>query len=256
MENNYWEHSGAANALDKTVEQVLRYRCMAEAARPEVRPPFISAVKPTQRKVKDCIGRLQNRYHAGVNEFDADSDSINVGNGVLHLPAGKLSPHSCKQRFTYCLAVPYNPKADTREVLEFLLGAVEGGEDELEPLLTYLGYALTGQTGLEKMLYIAGKPRAGKSTLTEAVKTLMGRLAEGRDFATFTSRRDGDSQNFDLAGLKQCRIVFADEGNKRQELNAQKIKQITGGSDVSCAFKGRDFFTYRPQFKMVSHKQL
>jgi putative DNA primase/helicase len=85
--------------------------------------------------------------------------------------------------------------------------------------------------------------------LTETLLALMGGLAKTADFASFTKR--DDYQNFDLAGLRNARLVVAGEGMRANELNAAKIKLLTGGDEVSCAHKHRDIFTYRPQYKLV-----
>jgi len=79
----------------------------------------------------------------------------------------------------------------------------------------------------------------------------MGRtLAAEVDFNTFTASRDGDANNFDLAPLKPCRFVAASESRQHQVLNAAKIKQLTGGNEVRCAFKHKTHFNYRPQYKI------
>jgi putative DNA primase/helicase len=48
--------------------------------------------------------------------------------------------------------------------------------------------------------------------------------------------------------MKAARLVFASESNKYQSLNPAKVKALTGGNLVHCAFKHRDFFAYRPQY--------
>jgi putative DNA primase/helicase len=68
------------------------------------------------------------------------------------------------------------------------------------------------------------------------------------DFNTFTARRDGNDQNFDLADMKPSRLVFASESNKYQSLNPGKIKQLTGGNYIQAAFKHKNRFSYRPQY--------
>jgi len=75
-------------------------------------------------------------------------------------------------------------------------------------------------------------------------------LAVEVDFTTFTASRNGDTQNFDLAPLKPCRIVVASESDRHNPLNPAKLKQLTGGNNIYCAFKYRDHFSYRPQFKI------
>ena len=74
-------------------------------------------------------------------------------------------------------------------------------------------------------------------------------LAIETDFNTFTRQRD-DANNFDLAPLRPARLVIASESNKYQTLNSGKIKLLTGGNEIYCAFKHRTHFSYRPQYKV------
>jgi putative DNA primase/helicase len=114
-----------------------------------------------------------------------------------------------------------------------------------------MGYSATGYTREEILFYIYGPPRSGKGTFTETIASVFGNvLSKEVDFQTFAERRNGDSQNFDLAPLKPTRFVAASESGKYQQLNAARIKAITGGNDIHCAFKHKDFFSYRPQFKL------
>jgi len=131
---------------------------------------------------------------------------------------------------------------DSEEVAHFIQMAV--------------GYSFTGHTREEKFFYLYGPTRAGKGTFTETLMYLLGKpFAEEVDFNTFTAPRHNDNQNFDLAPLKATRFIVASESNRFQPLNSAKVKQMTGGNDIRCAFKHGTHFTYRPQFKvwMVSN---
>lgn len=144
------------------------------------------------------------------------------------------------------------PHANQRPWRDFLAQALDGNAELLEYLQEAVGYSLTGHTREEVMFYIHGPARAGKGTFTETILAALGYrpLAEEADFATFTAERTGDVQNFDLAALKPCRFVAASESQKTGALNAAKIKALTGGNLVRCAHKYKDFFSYRPQFKI------
>lgn len=213
---------------------------------------IIKATKADKSRVLGCLTLFKSYViEPDVSAFDADPDKLNVKNGVLDLRTGKLTPHDPSQRFTYCVPVEYDPKADMSTWGAFLLDAL--GRDEVATAYFQLcaGYSLTGHTREEKMFYCHGPTRAGKGTVAETMLALLPRpLGVGADFATFTARRDGDSQNFDLAELKPARLVVASESNKYQALNPAKIKQLTGGDYVRCAFKHKDMFSYRPQFKV------
>ena len=246
----HYDTEGAESALKAATVDVLRRRRIA-AARSGKHEHIVKASVPSSRHVRDAIERLRAVRYVPVGEFDRAGHLLNVSNGVLDLRTGQLVAHETSNRFTYCVRTDYDPQADTTELLNYLRGAVGGGEAVIEWLQSWLGYGVTGETNLEQLLYIYGPTRSGKGTLTESLIALLGRIARSVDFTSFTAKRDADTQNFDLAPLKSARLIVAGEGTRQAELNASKIKQITGGDDITCAFKHRDVFTYRPQFKIV-----
>jgi len=191
---------------------------------------------------------LENLCVVEVNEFDTEPDLINCMSGIVNLRTKKLFPHDPKYRFTWCSPVAYNPAADGSLWLAFLDATVETG-DMVGYLQEALGYSITGHTNEEYLFYIFGPPRAGKGSLSETLLAVFPRpIAVEVDFNTFTAKREGDAQNFDLAPMKAARIVFASESNKYQSLNPAKIKALTGGNEVFCAFKYGQHFSYKPQY--------
>jgi putative DNA primase/helicase len=130
-------------------------------------------------------------------------------------------------------------------------GSALGREENEEFVQLAVGYSLTGVTWEEILFYLFGPTRSGKGTFIETIIALLGLpLAFEADFTTFTSERNGDTQNFDLAPLRPCRFVAAGESNKNQPLNPAKLKQLTGRNWISCAFKHKTQFGYQPKFKI------
>lgn len=244
----YWQRENAEALLDAAIVSTLKRR--RRAAVEAEKEAIVKAAQPSARRVRDAKYLFRPRVVAPIESFDADPDLLNCHNGVVHLPTGALTPHDPAQRFTYCLPVAYDPQADYTPWADFLRGVVGGGDDALTYLQRAVGYSLTGHTSEECLFYLFGPTRAGKGTFTETVLTLLSRpLGRQADFSTFTAKRD-DPNNFDLATLKPARLVVASESNRHHELNAARIKSLTGGDYVSCALKYHDFFSYRPQFKV------
>jgi putative DNA primase/helicase len=199
-------------------------------------------------RVAAVLSLLENLCVVEVDEFDAEPDLINCLSGIVNLRTKKLLPHDPKYRFTWCSPVNYNPAADGSLWLAFLDATVETG-DMVPYLQEALGYSITGHTSEEVLFYVFGPPRAGKGTLSETLLAIFPRpIAVEVDFNTFTAKREGDAQNFDLAPMKAARLVFASESNKYQSLNPAKIKALTGGNLVYCAFKYGQHFSYKPQY--------
>lgn len=247
--------------VGQVVIQVLKRRRIAGVrANSSKGEAIIKVCKADKQRVAGALQLLQiHVIEPEVDVFDANPDVLNCLNGVLDLRTGLLTPHDRSQRFTYCVPADYDPSADTSQWLTFVQEATGQNADVATYLQNCAGYSLTGHTREEKMFYLYGPPRAGKGTFTETLLALLpDPLSTEVDFVSFTARRESDSQNFDLAELKPARVVFASESNRYQSLNPAKIKQVTGGNRIRCAFKHKDMFTYKPQFKvwLVSNHQV
>jgi P4 family phage/plasmid primase-like protien len=248
----HWKMVPEQIVQQKAIKLLLRREIAATQGGKQYEEIARAAV-PSSAHVASCM-KLFGSYviEPSTDAFDGSPDLLNVKNGVLDLRTGKLTPHDPKtQRFTYCVPVDYDLNVDTTEWADFILQALDGKVDVADYFQNAMGYSLTGHTREEVMFYIHGPTGAGKGTVSEVMMTLMGHpLAYGVDFNTFTQKRDVDSQNFDLAELKPARLVFASESNKYQSLNPAKIKALTGGDFVRCAFKHQQMFSYRPMFKV------
>ncbi len=55
----------------------------------------------------------------------------------------------------------------------------------------------------------------------------------------------------DLARLRGCRFVWAQEANQHSRLNEERIKTLTGGDEITARFLHKEFFTFRPTVKLV-----
>ena len=62
-------------------------------------------------------------------------------------------------------------------------------------------------------------------------------------------RRPGDIPN-DLARLAGARFVTVSETSEGQRLQESLIKDLTGGDTISARFMHREFFDFKPQFKL------
>jgi putative DNA primase/helicase len=232
--------------INTLIVNVLRLRQRA-AAHLE-RTDLAKVSKSMAGTVSATRSMLENIAYIAVEEFDNEPDLFNTQNGIVNLQTKALITHDPTYRFTWCSPVRYNPTADRSLWFKFLDETLENQE-----MINYVqeaaGYSITGHISEECLFYSYGPPRAGKGTYSETILAVIPRpIAIEVDFNSFTSKREGDSQNFDLAPLKAARVVFASESNKFQSLNPAKVKSLTGGNLVYCSYKHKDMFTYRPQY--------
>ena len=252
----HWQRHGAERKLERAVvETLIRRRKAAVALGNE---GIVKSARPKATNVRNAMFLFKSKVEVHVDDFDKDPDLLNCANGTIHLPSGELRKHNPADRLTYCTKIQLKLDADDTEWVNFLRGAVAQADtpgELADEMLTYLqkccGYSLSGNTSEEVLWYIYGPPRSGKGTFTETLYEILGvPLSTEVDFTTFTRDRDNDANNFDLAPLKPARLVFASESERHQRLNGAKVKSLTGGNMVRCSFKGKDHFSYRPQYKI------
>lgn len=243
----YYATEGAEQVLVDEITTMLRKRVtdLMYAGRGEEAKRCI----PNVRAVNAVMTMFVPRAVVSIDDFDANPYTLNCMNGEVDLRTGTLKPHDPSMLYTYCVNAEYDPHADTFEWEEWLAGVIEGGEDMVKYLQTLVGYTFTGLTREELFVYLWGPTRSGKGTFTETLLALAGRpLGVGAKMSTFTEKRNGSDQNFDLAPLKAARFVVASESESTDWLNAAKVKNMTGGDYITCAFKHKDQFSYRPLY--------
>lgn len=201
------------------------------------------------RGIKDIFQSFREVAES-IDNFDKEAHLLNCNNGMLDLKTSTLVPHSKEQLFTYCLTVDYDPEAVSDDWDGFL-NSLGMSEDVDHFLQVMAGYCMTGETREEVLFYIFGPARSGKGTFTESISSVLGSLVAGLNFKTFTADRVGDTQNFDLAPLKNKRLVIASESRRYERLNEAVLKSVTGGDEIYCAFKGKTHFSYRPAYKII-----
>jgi putative DNA primase/helicase len=237
----------------------IAYGAAITTLRERIKAAWRDDMAANEKLIKFCLpnkGRWEAALSAAskllmtsIDDFDNDPDLLNCQNGVVDLRTGKLISHHPSQRFSYVVPVEYDPNADYTGWVNVLSSNVSAGD--LEYLRLATGYSLTGLTREEVFFYIWGPPRSGKGTFTETLGLVLGRdLARELSFKTLVDRPSGDVQNFQLAPLKNCRVVFASESKHNERLDEAKVKVMTGGNKIECAFKYGDPFNYRPQYKI------
>ena len=119
-----------------------------------------------------------------------------------------------------------------------------------------MGYSLTGHTKEQVLLLLYGVGANGKSTFLETLRALLADYSAITDFTTFL-KRDSEGARNDLARLVGTRLVSAVEAEAGKPLAEALVKQLTGGDTVTARFLFKEFFDFRPQFKIwlaANHK--
>jgi putative DNA primase/helicase len=203
------------------------------------------------KNLRNCATRVK------ADELDANPHLLGVNNGVVDLRTGHLCPPNADMLITRFSPIRYNPNAPTpKRWLQFLNEIFAGNEELIEFMALAIGYALTGFTSEQCFFVLHGNGANGKSTLISVLSHVLGSYAMSAPFNTFEHGKETSTGN-DLARLNGARAVFTSEVSEGSRFNAQRVKALTGEDEITARYLFKEFFTYRPRFKVfmaVNHK--
>ncbi len=225
---------------------------------------------PKERPVKsglvnDVVHALQSLIllpadTAAPSWIDGDgppaSDLVACRNGLVHLTTGRLIPPTAGFFSFTCSPFDYDPAAPAPEAwMRFLAQVWPDDRASIDCLQEWFGYLLTGDNSQQKMLFLLGVSRGGKSTVANVLTQLVGeRNVFGTSYGTLAN-------DFGLWPLVDKSIALMGDGRTsgREELDRdaiEKMLKITGGDPVGINRKGKPFVSavLRTRFVCVSNE--
>jgi putative DNA primase/helicase len=184
------------------------------------------------------------------DQLDSDKWLLNCKNGVLDLRTGELREHKREDLITKIIPVEYDPKARCPTWKDFISEITDDDRFLRDYLMRIVGYGLTGEIGEKCLFFLYGPTDTGKTTFIETIRTMMGDYAKTSEFQTFLSSRNKSAIRNDIARLEKARFVSASEAAKDQVFDEPVIKLITGGDTVIARFLYKEFFEFKPEFKI------
>lgn len=210
--------------------------------------------------IKEC----QHLYDipASPDDFDSYNDFLNVQNGVVNLRNGELMPHDSKLMLSKICNCEYDVKRHKpKRWLQFLDEITDGNKDLQEYIQRSIGYSISGSNREQCAYFLYGMGNNGKSTFLDTIADMLGDYASNAQPDTLMLQSKvgslGGGANSDIARLKSARFVTCEEPTEGVRLNEGLLKQLTGGSKVTCRFLYGDEFEYTPEFKIwvaTNHK--
>ena len=197
------------------------------------------------------LAKSEIEVSAQVSDLDQNPWLLNLENGTLDLKTGRLLPHSPDNLITKFAGVSYDQEATCPHWLKFLDEIMLGKAHLVAFLQRVVGYSLTADTSEQKFWMFYGTGSNGKSTFLEVIAALLGSYGKATDFSTFLKKKDSDSPRNDLAGLVGARLVSAKESERGQQLAESLIKSLTGGDTVAARFLFKEYFEFKPTFKII-----
>jgi len=166
-------------------------------------------------------------------------DTISFSNGLLVLPDLELRPPT--PEFFSLTAAPYDwrPEAAYPRWRQFLREIFPGDVERVALLQEWFGYNMVADTSQEKLMFFVGRPGAGKGTVIDALRAMLG----GPQVASTSF--DNLINDFGLQPLlgKLAAIMpdahITRRGDPSKAL--QILKEISGRDSVSVNRKHKEF---------------
>ncbi|WP_315701307.1 MULTISPECIES: phage/plasmid primase, P4 family [unclassified Bradyrhizobium] len=223
-------------------------------------------------KIRGMLDQALPYRTVTVDELDADGLAFNVLNGTIRFrcteePDPDAHDHEHKTVKRWCVELTPHERTDhiTKVApVEYVEGArcprflaAVNRFLPIEPVRNFVqryhGYALTGLTGEQCFVFSYGTGANWKSTFVEIVARIMGPYCATIAFESLSGdqQRSGSQATPDLARLPGARLVRASEPERGVQFKEALIKSLTGGEPMLVRSLNKEFFEFRPAFKMV-----
>jgi P4 family phage/plasmid primase-like protien len=194
------------------------------------------------------IVRMTGRIMAVRPEvFDAHPRLLNVGNGVVDLATGELSPHDPTLFLSKLAGGDYVPGLKHRDV-EAVIGCVD--PDTRPTLQQLLGAAASGEASADMVPILDGAGSNGKTTVLIAASAALGDYAASVPTAlVMQSARDEHPTLYET--LRGLRIAVIEETEEDGGLRVERVKQLSGGGTISARPMRGNWYTFEPTHTLV-----
>ena len=204
------------------------------------------------RILKDATGELR----IAATELDANPYLINCLNGTYDLSDFTFREPVWSDFLTMQTNFRHTISRDVKceRWEKFIDEVTEGNKDKADFLQRALGYSMLGMSNEECMFILHGKTtRNGKSTLLNTIEYMLGDYSKVVPVGMICRgdrQKDAEAASPTLAGLKGKRFVTMSESNEYGKMDDEKIKQLTGGEEISARALYQSAITFKPQFTL------
>jgi putative DNA primase/helicase len=179
--------------------------------------------------------------------WDVETGVAGAPNGVIDLKAGDLRDGDPCDRITKQVGVSYDPEAACPRWEAFVQEVLDD-EATVEYVQRLAGYSLTGEASEDKLIFLMGHGGNGKTTLLNIIRTVAGDYAKEIGAAAILEDR-ASAHTTEVADLEGSRVATCEEIGDAK-LNANRLKQISGGSPITARRMKQDTRTFDPTWQL------
>lgn len=227
---------------------------------PEKIKPVVkhSLSSESNQKISAGLNVAKAMMYVSNKLFDADPFVFGCANGVINLKTGELFQPTKEDWIYKSSPVEYRPDEPCPAWLDHLNKVMGGNVNLIGFLRRWFGYCLTGSTDERCMAIFHGTGANGKTITVETISFIMGDYARRTRTETILVKREAGVSN-EIADLVGARFVFSSEAEQDKRLAESLVKDLTGGDSISTRKLYQEYFTFKPQFKMIlstNHKPI
>ncbi len=182
-------------------------------------------------------------------DWDRNTRLFQCDNGTLSLDDGLFKDGKPHYRISKTCGIDYKPNAKAPVFDQFLIDIMDGDEDLAGFLLMCLGYSMSGLMDEQCMFILNGSGANGKSVLLDLMSHVLGDYHVHTRFDAFLKKYNNTSSN-DLARLSGARFVSANESGVGKNWDEERIKEITGGDQITARYLYGEYFDFRSNIKL------
>jgi putative DNA primase/helicase len=208
------------------------------------------AVASVLRLAKD-----RPEFRAVASAFDHNPWLLGLPKGLaLDLTTGEVRGARPDDLLTRALPVIPSDDEPERSCPRWLRYLEEAHPDDSELqayLRRYAGYAATSSVREEQVLFLIGRPGAGKGTYTETLQAVLGPYYCQLPLDLLLEDAKEDRRLNHIAELRGKRLGVCNEGARSKKLDRNALKNLTGGGSVTGRRLGHQAFDFPMTTKIL-----
>lgn len=251
-EGRYWEKDTSNEIFKCALITMIMYQKHSKKQNIDQSVINHSLKSGNSTPINNLLKIAQTMCVCNSSDFDRKKHLLNVNNGTINLKTKQLMKHRRSDMITKVVNIDYIENSFKGIFKKFINDICADDEALAEYLNRVYGYNITGETSEQCIFMEIEYGANGKSTLNELCKALMKDYAETVSYNLFSSdsKISSNSATPELAKLFNIRMVVCSEMSERP-INEAKIKEITGGTELTARPLYKNPFKYMPQFKVI-----
>jgi len=170
---------------------------------------------------------------------------------VIDLKTLKVRDRIQSDLFSFELKCEYLPKSQLTHAKQFFKSISNNDDGVMTYLQNVLGYCMTGEVDQRCIYLFWGVGSNGKTVLIELMKDILGNFYMTADKHMFIETKDMSSHTSFMVPLKDARLAVFSESKKKERLDMEIIKKLTGNDTISAREIYGKQFEFKPQSKYI-----